>query len=374
MRPDSTRLGNGPLTLQVRHPLDLAGLMRWVVIALLPCVAMGIWNTGYQANAALTALGEDAAVGWRSKLIELLRIDYGVSATPAHLLHGALYLVPLLIVATAAAFAWEHLFARARRRPAGEGTMVTALIFTLMLPPPTPLWQCALGVSFAMVFGKLVFGGTGRNFLNPALSGLAFLYFSFPDAMVGDPIWPTLAGYAGTNAYALAADGGTLAMEAAGYRLVDAFIGQVPGTLGQTSVIACLLGAGVLLVKQAASWRVMSAMVLGTSLTAIAFNFAGNGAAAGFGVPWYWHLVLGGVAFGAIFVATDPVSAPMTDAGRWVYGMLIGAAVVLIRLANPAHPDGVLLAILLGNVAAPLIDYAVVWAQVRRRMRLGGRA
>ncbi len=362
-----------PMALQVRHPLDLAGVMRWVVIALLPCVAMGMWNTGYQANVALARLGLDAAEGWRGAFMELLGVGYANGNVSAAVLHGALYLLPLFVLASVVAFAWEYLFARTRGRPMGEGTMVTALVFTLLLPPATPLWQCALGISFAMVFGKLIFGGTGRNFLNPALTGLAFLYFSFPTEMVGDPMWPRLAGYAGTTAYGLAADGGMAALEAAGFTWKDAFMGRVPGLLGQTSVIACGLGAALLILKGVASWRIMAAVLLATSVTAVLFNLTASGAHPATSVPWHWHLVLGGVAFGAVFVATDPVSAPMTDAGRWVYGLLIGAAVVLIRLANPAHPDGVLLAILLGNISAPLIDHAVVRIQVRGRTKRGVR-
>lgn len=360
------------MILQVRHSLDLSGVMRWVLIALIPCVAMAVWNTGYQANAALARLDLDAAEGWRGTVIALFGTGYTLDDMPAALVHGAVYLLPLLLVTVGVAFAWEYLFARTRRRPMGEGTMVTALVFTLLLPPATPLWQCALGTSFAMVFGKLIFGGTGRNFLNPALTGLAFLYFSFPTQMVGDPMWPGLAGYAGTIAYGLAADGGMVALEAAGFTWMDAFIGRMPGMLGQTSVIACVLGAAVLVIKQVACWRVMAAVLIGTSVTALAFNLAAGDGHSALTVPWHWHLVLGGVAFGAVFVATDPVSAPMTDAGRWVYGILIGAAVVIIRVANPAHPDGVLLAILLGNISAPLIDHAVIRVHVRRRAQRRG--
>ncbi len=362
------------MALQVRQPLDLAGVMRWVVIALVPCLVMGMWNTGFQANTGLARLGLDTAEGWRGAAIALLGTGYAADSHSAAIAHGALYLVPLLIVAGIVAYVWEHVFARLRGRPMGEGTLVTAIVFTLLLPPAAPLWQCALGASFAMVFGKLIFGGTGRNFLNPALTGLAFLYFSFPTEMVGDPLWPRLAGYAGTTAYALAAEGGMPALEAAGFRWLDAFVGRVPGLLGQTSVIACALGATVLIVKGIASWRVMAAVLIGTAVTALAFNIAAGDAHSSFAVPWYWHLMLGGVAFGAVFVATDPVSAPITDPGRWIYGVLIGAAIVLIRLANPAHPDGVLLAILLGNISAPIIDHAVVRMNVRRRVNRGAHA
>ena len=328
---------------------------------------MGVWNTGYQANIALARLGLDSVEGWRGDVVSLVGSGYAADSVAAAVVHGALYLFPLLIVAAGVTFAWEWLFAHARGRVMGEGTLVTALVFTLLLPPATPLWQCALGASFAMVFGKLIFGGTGRNFLNPALTGLAFLYFSFPTQMVDHPLWPHVVGYAGTTAYALAAGGGMPALEAAGFTWTDAFVGRVPGLLGPTSVIACALGATVLILKGIASWRVMAAVLIGTALTALAFNLAAGDAPSALGVPWHWHLVLGGVAFGAVFVATDPVSAPMTDPGRWIYGALIGAAVVLVRLANPAHPDGVLLAILLGNISAPLIDHAMVRVAVRRR-------
>lgn len=354
-----------PPTLQLRRRLDLSGVMTWVVVALIPSVAVGVWNTGHQASAAIVELGAAAPADWRVATLEGLGLgQWGILSD---VIHGALYVVPLLVVATLLGYAWEYLFARVRRRPMGPDTLVTVLIFTLLLPPATPLWQCALGVSFAMVFGKLIFGGTGRNFLNPALTGLAFLYFSFPTHMVGDPMWPLVAGYAGTTAYAIAAEGGMPALVAAGFTWWDAFLGRVPGLLGQTSVLAALIGAAILIWRRIASWRIMLGMLVGAATMGLVFNAAELGAHSAFTVPWHWHLVLGGVAFGAVFVATDPVSAPMTDPGRWLYGSLIGIAVVVIRLVNPAHPDGVLLAVLLGNLCAPLIDHFTIRLHVRRR-------
>ncbi|NIP47377.1 MAG: NADH:ubiquinone reductase (Na(+)-transporting) subunit B [Gammaproteobacteria bacterium] len=355
-----------PLTLQLRRRLELPGVMSWVVIALVPSVAMGLWNTGHQARVAIARLGAQAPPDWRLAMLEGLGLGLAEGGVLSEIVHGALYVAPLLFVAAVLAYAWEYLFARARHRLMGPGTLVTVLIFTLLLPPATPLWQCGLGISFAMVFGKLIFGGTGRNFLNPALTGLAFLYFSFPTHMVGDPMWPLIAGYAGTTAYAIAAEGGMSALAAAGFTWWDAFLGRVPGLLGQTSVLAALIGAAVLISRRIASWRIMAGVLVGATAMGLVFNSAQLGAHSAFTVPWHWHLVLGGVAFGAVFVATDPVSAPMTDPGRWIYGVLIGVAVVVIRLVNPAHPDGVLLAVLLGNLCAPLIDHFTIRLHARK--------
>jgi Na+-transporting NADH:ubiquinone oxidoreductase subunit B len=231
------------------------------------------------------------------------------------------------------------------------------------------LWQVALGMSFGVVVGKEIFGGTGRNFLNPAVTGLAFLYLAYPNAMAGDPLWNGIGGYGGASIFGQVAALGMDAVGQAGITWWQAFLGRLPGRFGETSTLACLLGAAVLIATGAASWRIMAGALLGLIGTAVLFNLAGGGGSPIFAMPWTWHLVLGGFAFGAVFLATDPVSAAATDTGRWLYGLLFGFMVVLIRVANPVHPDGVVFAVLFANVFAPLIDYGVVWANIRRRAR-----
>jgi Na+-transporting NADH:ubiquinone oxidoreductase subunit B len=243
------------------------------------------------------------------------------------------------------------------------------MLFAMTLPPTIPLWQVAIGISFGVVIGKEVFGGTGKNFLNPALTGRAFLFFAYPGNMSGDAVWTAVDGYTGATPLALAAAGGLPELHAHGISWAQAFLGQIAGSLGETSTLACLLGAGMLVVTRIASWRIMAGVFFGMVGTVLLFNTFGSDANPLTALPWYWHFVLGGYAFGMVFMATDPVTAAMTDAGRWVFGVLIGAMVVLIRVANPAFPEGMMLAILFANVFAPLIDYAVVRVHVRARAR-----
>jgi Na+-transporting NADH:ubiquinone oxidoreductase subunit B len=235
------------------------------------------------------------------------------------------------------------------------------------LPATTPLWQVALGISFGVVIGKEVFGGTGKNFLNPALTGRAFLFFAYPAQMSGDAIWTAVDGFSGATALGLAAAGGIDAVMASGITWMDAFLGTIQGSIGETSTLACLIGASFLLYTRIASYRIMLGVLAGMVLTSTLFNFIGSETNPMFATPWYWHAVLGGFAFGAIYMATDPVSAAMTNTGRWIYGGLIGLMVILIRVVNPAFPEGMMLAILFANMFAPLIDYFVVQSNIKRR-------
>lgn len=351
----------------LRDAINLRRVMNLMLLALVPCVAMALYNTGYQANAALAQLGMAAAPGWRGTVIGALGIGYDPASVWASVFHGLLYVLPIFGVTALLGGLWEWLFARLRKRSLVEGSLLTALLFTLILPPAAPLWQVAIGVSFGVVVGKEIFGGTGKNFLNPAITGLVFLSLAYPNEMAGDPLWTELGGYGGTTIFSTAAAAGTGAIAQAGITWSQAFFGLVQGTLGETSTLACLLGAALLIASGVASWRVMVGVLVGTVATALVFNLIGGEASPIFALPWYWHLTLGGFAFGAVFLATEPASAAMTDTGRWLYGLLIGFMIVLIRVANPIHPDGVMLAILLGNIFAPLIDYAVVWTNIRRR-------
>jgi Na+-transporting NADH:ubiquinone oxidoreductase subunit B len=353
----------------VRDGIDLKRLMIFVVFAATPCFFMAMYMVGHEANAALASLGLHSAEGWRGAVLDRLGIGYDPASAWACLCHGALYVLPVYLVTLIAGGFWEVLFALVRNHEINEGFFVTSLLYALTLPASIPLWQVALGISFGVVIGKEVFGGTGKNFLNPALVGRAFLFFAYPSHMSGDAVWVPVDGFSGATALYLAKEGGLAALAHAGISWTDAFLGNLMGSMGETSTLACLIGAAFLIITRVASWRIMAGVMLGMIGTSLLFNGIGSQTNPMFAMPWYWHLVLGGYAFGMVFMATDPVSAAMTDAGRWIYGVLIGLMVTLIRVLNPGFPEGMMLAILFGNVFAPLIDWFVIQANIRRRLR-----
>jgi Na+-transporting NADH:ubiquinone oxidoreductase subunit B len=287
----------------------------------------------------------------------------------SNFVHGALYFFPIYIVTLAVGGVWEVLFAMVRGHEVNEGFLVSSMLYTLIMPPDMPLWQVALGISFGIVIGKEVFGGTGKNFLNPALTGRAFLYFAYPAAITGDSVWVAVDGFTAATPLALAANGGLEAVYAANYSWMQSFLGFEPGCLGETSTLACLIGGAFLLYTRIASYRIMSGVFLGMVATSVLFNVIGSDTDPMFSIPWYWHLTMGGFAFGMVYMATDPVSGAMTNTGRWIYGALIGIMTVLIRVVNPAFPEGIMLAILFSNMFAPTIDYFVIQANIRRRMK-----
>ena len=349
----------------VRDGIDLKRTMITVVAALVPCIFMAMWNTGYQANSALAQLGLDSADGWRGVVLGVLEIKCDPSSFVANLLHGALYFLPVFLVCNIVGGTVEAIFSIIRGHEINEGFLVTGMLFPLTLPPLIPLWQVAIGIAFGVIFGKEVFGGTGKNFLNPALTARAFLYFAYPAQISGNAVWVGVDGYtAATPLGDVPADG----MDAVGVSMWDAFIGVIPGSMGETSALACLIGAVVLIVTGVGSWRIMAGMTLATVATAALLQAIGSDTNHMFAMSPLWHLVLGGFAFGAVFMATDPVSAAMTETGRWLYGALIGVMTVLVRVVNPAFPEGVMLAILFGNVFAPALDYIVVRANIKRRL------
>jgi Na+-transporting NADH:ubiquinone oxidoreductase subunit B len=263
---------------------------------------------------------------------------------------------------------WEVLFAMKRGHEVNEGFFVTSILFSLILPPTVPLWQVALGISFGVVIGKEVFGGTGKNFLNPALTGRAFLFFAYPAQMSGDAIWTAVDGFSGATPLGLAAAGGVDAILAANVTWMDAFLGSIQGSIGEVSTLAIMIGGAVIVYARIAAWRIVAGVFLGMVAMSTLFNLIGSETNPMFGLPFYWHLVLGGFAFGMFFMATDPVSASMTNTGKWAFGALIGVMVVLIRVVNPAFPEGMMLAILFANLFAPLIDNFVVQANIKRRL------
>ncbi|HNP52362.1 MAG TPA: NADH:ubiquinone reductase (Na(+)-transporting) subunit B [Nitrosomonas nitrosa] len=355
----------------VRDGVDLKRLMSYVVVALIPCILWSWFNTGYQTNLALQELAI-VKNDWRGLLLQILNIGFDPGSILANMAHGFLYFLPIYLTTLIVGGFWEVLFAIVRKHEVNEGFLVTSMLFALTLPPDMPLWMVALGISFGVVIGKEVFGGTGKNFLNPALVGRAFLYFAYPVEITGDQVWVAVDGYSSATPLGLGALGGMDVITVAGYTWWQAFIGLIPGSLGETSTLACLIGAIFLIYTKVASWRIIAGVFLGMVGTVLLFNALGSGDSPMMAMPWHWHLVLGGFAFGMVFMATDPVSAAMTTAGRWVFGLLIGFMTVLIRVVNPAFPEGIMLAILFANIFAPLIDYVVIQVNIRRRLRRHG--
>lgn len=351
----------------VRDGNDLKRTMTFVVIATFFCVLMAMYNTGYQANLAMEAMGLEKAEGWRS--LPMMLFGYNPSNPLSCLVHGALYFFPIYIVTLAVGGVWEVLFATVRGHEVNEGFLVSSMLYTLIMPPDMPLWQVALGISFGIVIGKEVFGGTGKNFLNPALTGRAFLYFAYPASISGDSVWVAVDGYTAATPLGLAASGGLDAVHSAGYGWFQTFFGFMPGCLGETSTLGILIGMAFLLYTRVASYRIVGGVFLGMVAMASVFNAIGSDTNPMFAFPWYWHLTVGGFAFGMVYMATDPVSAAMTNTGRWLFGCLIGVMTVLIRVVNPAFPEGIMLAILFSNMFAPIIDYFVVQANIRRRVK-----
>ncbi len=362
--PDVTKT-----TSHVRDGVDLKRIMITVWLCTFPAMFYGMYNLGWQANTAMADMGIAAVQGWRGTLIEMFA-GYDAASVWDCLWHGVAYFVPIYMVVFVAGGFWEVLFAMKRGHEVNEGFFVTSVLFALTCPPDIPLWQAALGISFGVVIGKEVFGGTGKNFLNPALCGRAFLFFAYPASMSGDAVWTAVDGYTGATALSMAASQG---MEVLTGHLswTDAFMGHMAGSIGETSTLAILIGGFFLLITRIASLRIVLGVMLGMFATSTLFNVIGSDANPMFAMPWHWHLVVGGFAFGMMFMATDPVSASMTDTGKLWFGALIGFMVVLIRVVNPAFPEGMMLAILFANLFAPLLDHFVVQANIKRRLARG---
>ncbi len=341
----TTRLGS-----HIRDAVDNKRTMIVVFIALLPALLFGMYNIGYQHHLSL--VGEEGVVSCCDNF-------WG------NLWYGFLKVLPMLLVSYIVGLGIEVVFAQIRRHEVSEGYFVTGLLIPLICPPDVPLWQLALAVAFAVIIGKEVFGGTGYNFLNPALVARAFLFFSYPTHMSGDTVWIAEQGDAVSGATPLGEMLAGASMPSSS--LMDMFIGFIPGSVGETSVIAILLGAVLLLVTGIASWRIMLSIFVGATLTGLMFNLIG--ANDYMQLPFYYHFVMGGFMFGMVFMATDPVTAAQTNIGKYIYGFLIGVMAILIRVVNPAYPEGMMLSILLMNVFAPLIDYYVVEANIRRRAK-----
>jgi len=344
----------------VRDSLDLKRFMSLVLVALMPPFFFGIYNTGYQSHMAM------------GRMLDFIPV----------FVTGLTIVMPILIVSYAVGLFWEALFARIRNHKISEGFLVTGLLFPLTLPPTIPLWQVAVGISFGVVIGKEIFGGTGRNFLNPALTGRAFLFFAYPGSMSGDAVWRVVAradtkmvdAVSGATPLAVAglaqaSESVTTLLDKAGYTMGTLMLGTHPGSVGETSALLCLVGALVLMVVGVASYRIIIGGILGVLATGFFLNFfAGPNSSAWLGINPFYHLILGGFAFGIAYMATDPVSAPGMNRAKWIYGFLIGVFTVLIRVFNPAYPEGVMLAILFMNLFSPLLDYFEIRFNLRKRV------
>jgi Na+-transporting NADH:ubiquinone oxidoreductase subunit B len=347
----------------VRDVMDLKRMMITVFFALVPAVIMGILNAGYQANLALSQLASIPDGSWQRVVTAWLGLGFDPANWLSNFVLGTLYFLPLYIISLAVGGTWEVIFACVRKHEINEGFLVTSLLFPLILPPDIPYWQAALGITFGIVIGKEVFGGVGMNILNPALVGRAFLFFAYPAQISGDRVWVAVDGVSRATPLAEFADT-SLAVTASWW---DAFLGFIPGSIGETSTLAILIGAFILIITGIGSWRIMLSVVAGMIGTSLLFNAIGSDTNPMFELGPQWHLVLGGFAFGMVFMATDPVTAAYTEPGKVIYGLLIGFLVVLIRVINPAFPEGMMLAILFMNVFASIIDRIFINRNIQRR-------
>ena len=353
----------------VRDGIDLKRIMITVWMCTFPAMFFGMYNVGDQALSYMAANNIAAEGDWRYFFIGMLS-GYDANSLWDCFIYGAMYFVPIYVVTFVAGIAWEILFAVKRGHEINEGFFVTSVLFALACPPSIPLWQVALGISFGVVLGKEVFGGTGKNFLNPALTGRAFLFFAYPANMSGDTVWTAVDGFSGATALSWAASGGLEALEAQ-IGWMSAFVGTIQGSMGETSTVAVLIGGLILLAMKIASYRIVGGVLIGMIGMSLLLNIIGSETNPMFAIPAHWHLVMGGFAFGMMFMATDPVSAAMTNTGRWCFGILVGVMTVLIRVINPAFPEGIMLAILFANLFAPLMDHYVVQANIKRRLARG---
>lgn len=340
----------------IHDHIDLKRTMTVVVLALIPALLFGMYNTGYQH---FKAIGELATTGFFEVFF-----------------FGFLKVLPIVIVSYVVGLGIEFIFAQFRGHEINEGFLVSGMLIPLVMPIQTPLWMIAIATAFAVIIGKEVFGGTGMNIWNPALVARAFLFFAYPAQMSGIKVWVSLSetdkvvdGFTGATPMADAAAGHL------NYSVADAFFGFIPGSIGETSTLAILIGAVLLIITGIGSWKIMVSTVAGGAVMGLILNaFAGSAGlspeiATYFSMPFWHHLILGGFAFGAVFMATDPVSAAQTDKGKWIYGFLIGILAILIRVINPAYPEGMMLSILLMNTFAPLIDHYVVQGHIKRRLK-----
>lgn len=364
--------------VHVRDAIDVKRTMTLVGLCLLPAILFGLYNVGLQAQLAL-ASGLSTPDTWKLALFNAL--SGGLSAETGVIglfLYGLSFYLPIYLTALLTSLFWEVVFAKVRRQELHEGFFVTALLFTLILPVSIPLWLVVMGISFGVVIAKELFGGMGYNFLNPALAGLAFIYFAYPSEVTTVKQLVAVDGFSGATALAQAAAGKLQFADYAWYSAFsdpnwwNNFFGFTVGAIGETSTLAVLLGGLLLLITRLADWRIVVGVMLGMIATATLFNVIGSSTNQMMAMPWTWHLVTGGFAIAMMFMATDPVTTSYTRQGKFAYGALIGFMTILIRVANPKMPEGVMLAILFANLWAPLFDYLVARANIKRRVKRHG--
>lgn len=359
----------------VRDALDSKRMMIIVWLALFPAMFWGMYNVGHQALLATNHLGtlaDTIANNWHYGFADALGAALTADAGwGSKMFLGATYFLPIYLTIFLVGGFWEVVFAMVRKHEINEGFFVTSILLALIVPPTLPLWQAALAATFGVVVAKEVFGGVGKNFMNPALAGRAFLFFAYPAQISGDLVWTAADGFSGATALSQWAQGGQGALKhvVTGQEItwMDAFLGNIPGSIGEVSTLMLIIGAAIIVFTRIASWRIIAGVMVGMAATATVFNLIGSDTNSLFSMPWHWHLVLGGFALGMFFMATDPVSAAFTNKGKWWYGALIGVMCVVIRVANPAYPEGMMLAILFANLFAPIFDYLVVQGNIKRR-------
>ncbi len=367
---------SGTVTRVAPHIRDANNVQRlWntFVFASIPAWLVGMWSLGHQTNIAIADFQIESVPGWRAWLLSQSGIGFDYHSVAGCIIHGMLYFFPVFLAALLTGTFWEALFATLRRKRVDEGLLATTWLFCLLLPATVPMYQVVLGMSFGIVVGKLIYGGSGRYLVSPALLGVAFLVFSYPSMMYAPGVWVPVAGYDQPTVLELVTDeGGVGVITSVGYDFWQIFLGDQPGSFGLSSPLAALFGGWFLVWTGMASWRIM----LGAFIGMIGMVMICNAIAPNhelFSMPWYWHIVLGGFVFGVIFIATDPVTCPMTDPGRWGFGLFVGALTVLIRVGNPTYYEGVIFAILLASMCSPLIDFVVIERNIRRRkLRLQG--
>ena len=347
--------------------------MNNFVIASFPCWLIGVWNLGEQTNFAMAQIGMAEAPGWRGAIIAAFGVGYNPQDVAACFFHGLLYFLPIFFVALLTGAFWESLFAQLRKRPVDEGLLSIAWLFALILPATVPMYQVALGMTFGIVVGKGIYGGIGRYLVNPAVLGFAFLMFSFSSLIFAEGAWIPVPGYDEPTTIELAIEeGGIAALQSVDYNWWQLFIGNQPGPIGITSILGCFLGAIFLVLTGTASWRIMLGSLIGMIAAVLLLNALGPADNPMFHVPWFWHFVIGGWAFGTVFLATDPVAAATTNPGRWGFGILVGALTIIVRVTNPSYYEGVVFAILLACIFSPLFDYVVVQRNIKRRQQRVG--
>ena len=351
----------------LRATNNVQRMWNYFVLASLPAWLIGLWSLGHQTNMAIIDFQIEEVSGWRGWFLAQSGIGFDPASIGACIAHGFLYFLPVIAVALAVGAFWEALFATVRKRPLDEGLLAIAWLFALMLPATVPMVQVALGMSFGIVFGKLIYGGSGRYLLSPALLGVAFLVFSYPTLFYAEGVWVPLANYDQPTVLELLTDEGGLGVVAAvDYSYWQLFLGDKPGAVGIVSTLGALIGGLFLMLTGVISWR----LILGSVIGFIGVSLLSNAVAPDhtlFSVPWYWHMVMGGFVFGVVFIATDPVAGPMTNPGRWGFGILVGSLTMIIRLFNPSYYEGVMFAILLASIFSPLIDFVVIELNIRRR-------